>query len=42
MKGVGNLQKMLKAAKEMQEKLQKELVEMSGRIERRRDGDREC
>ncbi|MBA7670536.1 Nucleoid-associated protein [subsurface metagenome] len=28
MKGVGNLQKMLKAAKEMQEKLQKELVEM--------------
>ncbi len=28
MKGVANLQKMLKAAKEMQEKLQKELTEM--------------
>ena len=28
MKGVANLQKMLKAAKEMQEKLQKELAEM--------------
>lgn len=28
MKGVGNLQKMLKAAKEMQDKLQKELAEM--------------
>lgn len=28
MKGVGNLQKMLKTAKEMQEKLQRELAEM--------------
>lgn len=28
MKGVANLQKMIKAAKEMQEKLQKELAEM--------------
>ena len=28
MKGVGNLQKMLKTAKEMQERLQKELAEM--------------
>lgn len=28
MKGVGNLQKMLKTAKEMQEKLQSELAEM--------------
>lgn len=28
MKGIGNFQKMLKAAKEMQEKLQKELAEM--------------
>ncbi len=28
MKGVGNFQKMLKTAKEMQEKMQKELVEM--------------
>ena len=28
MKGVANLQKMLKAAKEMQEKLQQELTEM--------------
>lgn len=28
MKGVGNLQKMLKAAKEMQDKLQKELAEL--------------
>jgi len=29
MKGVANLQKMLKTAKEMQDKLQKELAEMS-------------